>query len=176
MRTIFVATLMLIFSIAMVFAEGGVPAEGTKFVGAKIAIDDAGGADLGFLGTFELIAKDDLLNLGELETGLGYGGSIGFSSNDFKTGNLNTLMLGGNGYLHVDFLNSDVIDTYLMAVLSLYRTSWTYDSDLIDDKSDTEFEFELYLGGRYYFSENLAAVAEIGNGFGTIRLGIDIAL
>jgi len=176
MKKSFVLLLTILFSISLVWADGGVPDEGEKFLGAKIAIDDAGGADLGFLGTFELIAKDDLLNLGELETGLGYGGSIGFSSNDFETGNLNTLMLGGNAYLHVDLLNSDIIDTYLMAALSLYRTSWTYDSDLIEDKSDTEFEFELYLGGRYYFSENLAAVAEIGTGFGTIRLGIDLAL
>ena len=73
----------------------------------------------------------------------------------------------------------DKLDTYIMAMLGFYRMSWDFDSewDYLDmDDSETDTNFDFYLGARYYFSPTLAAVVEVGSGFGTIHFGVDLIL
>jgi hypothetical protein len=170
---------IIIFVSSMVFAQSAILQKGDKIVGGQLAIDDAGGADLGFQGTFELGVMNNLLNNEGMPTSLGVGGTVGFSSSDHTYGSFTTLVLGGNGYFHIDILGMDNLDTYIMAMLGFYRMSWNFDSEfdfLEMDNSETDTNFDFYLGARYFFSPALAAVIEIGTGFGTIHVGVDLLL
>ncbi len=170
---------IIVFASSTVFAQSAIPQKGDKIVGVMLAIDDAGGADLGFQGTFELVLLNNLINNEGMPNSLGAGGTIGFSSSDHNYGSFTTLAFGVNGYFHVDILGMDNLDTYVMAMLGFYRMSWNFDSEfdfLEMDNSETDTNFDIYLGARYYFSPTLAAVIEIGTGFGTIHLGVDLIL
>ena len=175
MKIMLTVIMILTFASTMLFAQTAIPFKGDKIVGVQLGLDDLGVADIGFLGRIELGATDDILNLDGIPTSLGYGATVGFaSSNDDFYDGWSYLMVAGNGYFHIDFLGMENLDTFTKATLGLYRIS--YDNNLGSDYSNSDFKIDFYLGARYYFSDALAAVVELGSGFGTIHLGVDFKL
>ena len=109
-------------------------------------------------GSFEVCIKD---NLFDDKSSLGVGGYFGFASKDGWT----FLYPGVRGALHYQFV--DKLDTYAGLMLGMRFWSghgWSYN----------DFIIPFFIGGRYYFSNNLAGFAELGHGIAYLQLGVSL--
>jgi hypothetical protein len=157
----------------------------------------AGGA--GFSNSFlpvsasmEMIIKDDLFSDGKGAIGVGgfaqfmnykylasdnsnIGGDIintlilksamaSSSNSDWK---YNKFIIGPRGFLHYNFL--DKLDTYTGLMLGLDFVSWGNGNM---DYNHTAFAWEWFIGGRYYFNDNLAGMLELGYGATFANIGV----
>ena len=123
---------------------------GNTFAGYSSAIPIAA--------SFELGIKD---NLFDDKSSLGVGGYFGFASTKGYT----FLYPGVRGALHYQFV--DKLDTY--AGLMLAMRLWSGHG-----YSYTDFIIPFYIGGRYYFSNNMAAFAELGYGIAALQIGVSL--
>lgn len=144
--------------------------------------------------SFEYVVKDNLFNDGKGAIGVGafaqymnydykitrnpgvdvVGGTVSTlalksamaspSSTDWK---YNTFVFGPRGYLHYSFL--DELDTYTGLMLGLTHISWGTNSS---SYKATDFEWAWFVGGRYYFTDNFAAMLELGYGATYANIGI----
>jgi len=174
---------IIVFATSMIFAQGALPVKGDKFVGAKVGFGAFYGADLGYGGGFEMILQDDFLNLGDIPGSLGVGGEFGYSS--YKSGyygynwKYTNIVILANAYYHADVLKNSKLDTYAKFSLGYNAGKVKYDGP-----SGYDYRTPTYggvitgsaVGARYFISSALAAVAEVGWGFGIFRLGLDLAL
>lgn len=123
--------------------------------------------------TFEQCVKD---NLFDENSSLGIGGVVGFASakynapGDAWSWKSTNFILGGRGALHYEFLEN--LDTYTGLMLGYNIVSTKYTGDVSQGASGGGFAWAWYLGGRYYFSESLAAFAELGYGIAVLNLGV----
>lgn len=147
--------------------------------------------------SFEMIVKDGLFNDGK--GALGVGGQLGFVSYKYQYGersyggdfteNIQTLksamagtfnsewkysrfIVGPRGYLHYSFL--DKLDTYtgLMLGLELFSSKGGLSDKPISTRSSTNFVWAWFVGGRYYFNDQFAAMLELGYGITYANIGI----
>jgi hypothetical protein len=85
-----------------------------------------------------------------------------------------TIIIGARGYYHMDFVEK--IDTYggLMIGYNVVMSSQTGDWSGIPASSATSsgISYSFFLGGRYYFNDNLGVMAELGYGISYLTLGI----
>ncbi len=79
----------------------------------------------------------------------------------------NKFILGPRGYFHYSFL--DKLDTYTGLMLGLDYVGWGSKGD---NYNNTAFIWSWFLGGRYYFNDNLAAMLELGYGATYVNIGI----
>ncbi len=79
----------------------------------------------------------------------------------------NKFIIGPRGYLHYSFLNN--LDTYAGLMLGLDFVSWGSGNT---DYNATDFAWGLFIGGRYYFTDNLAGMLELGYGATYANIGI----
>ncbi len=85
-------------------------------------------------------------------------------SSDWK---YNKFIIGPRLYLHYNFL--DKLDTYTGFMLGLDFVSWGNGSS---DYNHTAFAWEWFIGGRYYFNDNLAGMLELGYGATFVNIGV----
>jgi hypothetical protein len=108
---------------------------------------------------------------------LGIGAYLGYATNKYKAGdygwNFNHLIIGARGALHYQLV--DKLDTYAGLMLgydavssSLYGTN-QYN---ILAPTPSALGLSLFIGARYYFSDNTAAFAELGYGIALLQLGV----
>ncbi len=130
--------------------------------------------------SFEYIVKDDLFHG---NGSLGVGGFIGYSAanekNDYRKYKSSRLILGARGYLHFALVEN--LDTYAGALLG-------YKSDVISDSydeysyrndyksSDSGSVLSIFAGCRYFFSDKIAGMAELGWGMSIVTVGIAVKL
>jgi hypothetical protein len=144
--------------------------------------------------SFEYIIKDNLFNNGEGAIGIGafaqymnydyeitsnpgvdvVGGTVSTSVlksamanpnvNDWK---YNKFIFGPRGYFHYSFLEK--LDTYTGLMLGLDYVGWGTNST---SYSNTDFIWSWFIGGRYYFNDNLAGMLELGYGATYVNIGI----
>ena len=173
---------IIVFATSMIFAQGALPSKGDKFVGAKIGLGSYG-AGVGFGGGFEMILQEDFLNLGDIPGALGVGGSFGYSS--YTSGyygynwKYTNMVFLASVFYHADVLKNEKIDTYAKFSLGYNAGKVKYDGlDGYDYRTPTYGGVVTgsAVGARYFFTPALAAVAEVGWGFGILRLGLDLAL
>lgn len=113
----------------------------------------------------------DIENIGPLSIG----GILGFKhasyQNDFVW---NDIIIAARGAIHYDLFKNEKVDTYGGVALGLRMQSYSYpDFGIGSGKTNyTHGLFALYVGGRYYFSENLAGFGELGYGLGYLTLGL----
>jgi hypothetical protein len=116
------------------------------------------------------------------KSSLGIGAYLGYASNK------STLISGGNnfgwkynytifgvrGALHYQLV--DKLDTYAGLMLGYNSVSSTYygDNSLIQGSvaNGSGMGWSLFIGGRYYFTDNVAAFAELGYGIAYLQLGV----
>ena len=79
----------------------------------------------------------------------------------------NKFIIGPRGYLHYNFL--DKLDTYTGLMLGLDYVSWGSGNS---NYNNTAFIWSWFIGGRYYFNDNLAAMLELGYGATYANVGI----
>jgi len=184
MKKMIAILFILVLSTTSIFAEGALPGKGDIFVGGKIGLGAFYGADLGYGGGFEFVTANDFLNLGDLPDALGFGAEFGYAS--YKSGyygynwKYTNIVILGNVYYHADVLGKEKIDTYVKFSLGYNAGKVKYDGP----DGYTDYRSPSYggvitgsaVGARYFISPALAAVAEVGWGFGILRLGLDLAL
>ena len=90
------------------------------------------------------------------------------------------IIVAARGALHVDLFDNDKIDTYGGVAIGLRFQSYKH-YDLVDlyssqwksvTTTSTNPLFALYVGGRYYFTNNFGAFGEVGYGLGYLTLGL----
>lgn len=141
-------------------------------------------------GTTSLPALSVSLEKGikELDFGtLGVGGIVGYKRASYNwlseyDWSWTDFVIAGRGSIHADIFSVDKLDTYGGVALGIRAETWkyyTYDMNLnvVDVKESTIHPlFALYIGGRYYFTENIAAFGELGYGLGYLTVGASFKL
>jgi hypothetical protein len=124
----------------------------------------------------------DIDNLGPISIG----GIIGFKHASYAYANSydwswNDVIVAARGALHYDLLKNEKVDTYGGVAVGLRLQSHSYYNWLppygINDYEKVSSSkayplVALYVGGRYFFTDNLAAFGELGYGLGYLTLGI----
>lgn len=93
-------------------------------------------------------------------------------NNHFWESKNSQIIIGPRGYLHYNFI--DKLDTYtgLMLGLNFFSYKGGYDDDPKKVTSSNSFAWSWFVGGRYYFNDQLAAVLELGYGVTYANIGI----
>ena len=175
--------LIIVFISSIIFSQGALPKKGDIFVGAKIGFGAFYGADNGFGGGFEYVMQENFLNLGDKPASLGFGGSFGYAT--YKSGyygfnwKYTNVVILASAFYHADVLHNEKLDTYIKFSLGYNAGKAKYNGPSGEDYRSPTYGGVITgsaIGARYFFSPALAAVAELGWGFGIFRLGLDLAL
>ncbi len=123
----------------------------------------------------------DIQNVGPLSIG----GIIGFKHASFDYAlndkwTWNDIIIAARGAIHYDLFKVSKLDTYGGVALGVRIETESY-TDVFGGtgrlhSSFTHGLFALYVGGRYFFSDNLAAFGELGYGLGYLTLGLSFKL
>ncbi len=110
------------------------------------------------------------------------GGYLGITGSKWETTFLNTtygynytsIILGARAYYHMEFI--DIIDTYGGIMFGyntvLAKSTGIWPAGISSTATASGLNYSLFVGGRYYFSDNLGVMAEIGYGISYITIGI----
>ncbi len=131
--------------------------------------------------SLEIGLIDDLLEVENLN--LGVGGYLGFASAKqewpaFPSGNYgfeyNYIIIGGRAALHYPVI--DKLDTYsgLMLGVNIVSSKAYGTASNWQSAAGSGVAYSWFMGGRYYFTDNIAAMAELGYGIAYLNVGIGI--
>lgn len=127
----------------------------------------------------EVGIKDNLFNE---KSSLGVGGLLSYSSSKWGTSGsewdygwkYSYFLIGGRGVLHYQFV--DKLDTYTGLLLgyniSSSKSYGTFIPGQMYDNSAGGFIYGWFAGARYYFTDNFAALAELGYGIAALNVGV----
>lgn len=132
--------------------------------------------------SFEVGVKDDVLDVGSI----GVGGYLGYSSYKWEYAGFGSnwgwkytdFILGARGTFHYPLVEK--LDTYTGLMLG-YEIVSSKEIGTIDplynyDTSSGGVIWSWYAGGRYYFTDNFAVMAELGYGITYLTLGVALKL
>ncbi|MFY0600421.1 MAG: outer membrane beta-barrel protein [Cyclobacteriaceae bacterium] len=107
------------------------------------------------------------------------GGYLGYTSSDFASGfgdwTYSYTIIGARGSYHHDLLGNKKIDTYGGLMLGYYIVSVDFGNTGITTGGETNsFAYAAYIGGRYAFTDNLGAFAELGYGIALLQIGANL--
>lgn len=128
-------------------------------------------------GSFELGVKDDLF---DENSSLGVGAYVGYTGAEFSYGpgygyKYSNIIIGARGAVHYQLIES--LDSYAGLMLGYNIVSdKTFGTGTFGNPDASEFDFALYVGGRYYFTERIAGVLELGYGISYFNIGVAIKL
>lgn len=127
---------------------------GTKIISAGLLTGSAGGTGLGGAFEYSLLELAPKLRLGVGAT-LGY-----YSDSDFGI-DVSSIPILANGNVHFALPEVPKLDLFAGLAVGFVRTS----IDLLGESvSDNETVVGVNLGGRYFFTDKLAGVAQLGVG------------
>jgi len=188
MKKIFALLLLAIFALPFAKAQENVFAVGDKVVNLGIGFGSVLYSGLGYKTSvppvsisFEKGIKDGILEKGVL----GIGGYLGYSANKWEyTGfggsygwKYSNLILGARGVLHYPLV--DKIDTYAGVLLG-YNIATSKEigttTGYVDPYTGGGLVLSGYVGGRYYFTDKFAGMAELGYGITWLNIGLAIKL
>jgi hypothetical protein len=88
---------------------------------------------------------------------------------------VNRIMIGVRGAFHYPIV--DKLDTYGGVTMGFTARSWKWNGSVnrTDHPSNNPFTCDLFLGGRYYFSDKFAAMGEVSFG-AYLTLGISMKI
>jgi len=120
---------------------------------------------------------------------LGLGGYIGIAGSKFEASyptfggtrtygyKYNYTIIGARGTVHYPFV--DKLDTYAGVMLGYNIVTVKETGDFpagFDNASASSVAISAYIGGRYYFTDNFAAMAELGYGIAWLNIGVALKL
>ena len=130
--------------------------------------------------SFEQAIAEDIFRKGAL----GLMGSIGFTSYSFRYmvdpydfgWDYHNIILGAGSLFHYPLLER--LDTYVGALLGYNFTTIAESGDTGDNDPDSAggFLIAAFLGGRYYFTDQVSAFARIGYGVAYLIIGVSYRL
>ncbi|MEL6866195.1 MAG: hypothetical protein AAFP19_17330 [Bacteroidota bacterium] len=111
---------------------------------------------------------------------LGIGGQIGYKSATYDYGSVGFrynwkyryTMLAARALYHPDFISIDNFDVYGGLTLGMYFLRFSSNDDLFVNYNSNHVLLGAVVGAKYYFTEQLAAYAELGYGLGYLNVGI----
>ena len=127
--------------------------------------------------------KEDFLTDGLT---LGLGGYLGIAGSKYETAyyggtygwKYSYTVVGVRGALHYPLVEK--LDTYggLMLGYNIvtFKEIGTYPLGIATNSTGSGVAFSVYIGGRYYFTDNFAAMAELGYGISYLNLGIALKI
>ncbi|HEY3372143.1 MAG TPA: hypothetical protein VGK10_14910 [Prolixibacteraceae bacterium] len=129
-------------------------------------------------GSYEVGIKDELF---DVNSSLGVGAYVGYTGSKYTYGpgygwKYSDVIIGARGAVHYQFIEQ--LDTYVGLMLGYDIVSvknfgtGVYGSSA----SGSGFKFDAFVGGRYYFTDRLAVLLELGSGIAVVNLGIAIKL
>lgn len=128
-------------------------------------------------GSFELGIKD---NLFDEKSSLGVGGYLGYRGakmEEYSTGwKYSSIILGVRGAVHYQLVEK--LDTYAGIMLGYNIASSSAIGPSMSGSSGSAggVTASLYVGGRYYFADKIAAMVELGYGVAFLNLGVSFKL
>ena len=155
--------------------------KGDKVINAGIGLGNALYTGSGYTSktpplslSFEMGVKDELF---DEKSSLGIGGYIGYSGAKWEYlgygWKYTNLIIGARGVGHYQLI--DKFDTYTGLLLGYDIVSMKEFGTAIpgyDSASSSGFIWAWFVGGRYYFTDNFAAMAELGYGISYLTLGV----
>jgi hypothetical protein len=182
MKKLGIIILIPILAVSL-FADGAPNFKrGDLFVQGRSAFGGVGvsGADFGFVVGAEYGFQNDFFNLSDLPSTLGIGGSFGYStySSNYSLGGkwkYTVIVLLANATYHAPLFDNDKIDPFVMLSVGANIGDVKYKGPLADYNSPSfgGAVFGTSVGAKYFFSDAMAAVIELGWGLGLLRIGLD---
>jgi hypothetical protein len=121
---------------------------------------------------FEYILKD---NLFDGCGALGCGGFFGFTSSKIFETKYSRIIVGARGYLHYAFFEK--FDTYAGTLLGYRSDNDKYTNpDYGYNRTDSKPIINVFAGCRYFFTDKIAGMAELGGGVSILSVGVAIKL
>ncbi|MDR0660635.1 MAG: hypothetical protein LBG19_07520 [Prevotellaceae bacterium] len=122
-------------------------------------------------------------NLFDENSSIGIGGVVGYSAQKYKydfdlSGGKyevknSDFLLGTRGSFHYQFV--DKLDTYASIVLAYDIVSASSSDNSSRHSADAGSFFSgVYVGARYYFTQNFAAMAEMGYDIAVFKIGVAV--
>ncbi len=116
---------------------------------------------------------------------LGLGGYLGLSSYKYDVSGIwgnwgwkyTSIIIGGRGTYHMEFI--DNLDTYGGLLLGYNIISSKYFGDenwVTGSATGSSLAYSFFVGGRYFFSENLGVMGELGYGIAWLSIGLTLKL
>lgn len=186
MKFPFFVAMLLLFAFATATSKSGYDPN-LKVAQFGIGVGGLGG----FYGSSNLPVLSAGVDFG-VDKMFSAGGRIGYTSSSFESPyfvGFNRLIyrwkytyitIAGRGSYHYPIENEKV-DLYGGLDLGYNIVSSKYDGDaagrvFASRASGSYMFFGAHIGGRYYFSESLAAFGELGYGYGILNVGISLKL
>jgi len=184
MKKLLLSFAVVIFTATQLYAQAPAFAKGYKVINLGLGL----GSNLfretyyntivpPISASFEVAAKDHVLEKGVIGVGGYLGASLykyEFSRNGWKT---TDLIIGARGNFHYPLL--DNLDTYSGFMLGYGILRVEYFGDYGEDDytgSSNGIQWAWFVGGRYYFRENMAVMLELGYGVAYLNIGIALKL
>ncbi|MDR1763271.1 MAG: hypothetical protein LBR64_04880 [Dysgonamonadaceae bacterium] len=109
---------------------------------------------------------------------IGVGGYVGFASSKWHYSedlgyNLIDMVFGARGTFHYQFV--DRLDTYggvLIGYDVVSKNNFGNGAIVDNTNSKSSAVYGTFIGGRFYFTENIAVYAELGYGIAALELGL----
>ncbi len=185
-----IVSIILIMGISTLMAQEPTFLKGDKVVNASIGL-----GSIYYWGSYystsipplsvsvEYGYIDNLLDVENLTLGLG--GYVGFSSYRYRVSSFGTeygwnytnIIIGARGALHYPL--ADKLDTYTGLLIGpRIVLSSTYGDQSFNTSSarGSGIAYSYFFGARYYFTDNLALLGELGYGISYLNLGIALKL
>jgi len=111
---------------------------------------------------------------------LGVGGIIGYSSSKYRYSSLNYgwdysyLTIGLRGAMHYPLVENFDVHAGVILGFNVISNSYYGDNTYVGSNSAASSApiAGAYIGGRYYFTPNIAAMAELGYGISVLNIGL----
>lgn len=187
MKKLFTLMLAALFAIPVIKAQESTFNMDDKVVSLGIGIGRTFGTGLYTTGrvppvsiSYEQAVVEDVLEKGVI----GVGGYLAYSSYRYEYAlfgsewgwNYTNIIAAAQGAFHYPLV--DKLDTYAGVLLG-YRISTSSEFGDVPSGSSSAsggIVFSGYLGGRYYFTDNLAGFVQVGYGIAYLTLGISFKL
>jgi hypothetical protein len=105
---------------------------------------------------------------------IGVGGYLGFAAYNYTVAasdyGFSNFILGGRGALHYQFIEQ--LDTYAGLLLGYRIVNWN--AGEFSAAASGGFISAFFIGGRYYFNDNIGAMLELGYGIAYLNIGVAI--
>lgn len=128
--------------------------------------------------SYEACVKDELF---DANSALGIGGYVGYTGAKYNFGSgygwkYSDIIIGARGAVHYQFI--DNLDTYggLMLGYDIVSSKEYGTGPFVGNASGSSFLLDIFVGGRYYFSDKFAGLVEIGSGISYLNIGLAIKL
>ena len=185
MRNLFFVKVLVVLMFCVAFSVGvnaqNVFSKGDNNLNLGVGIGSVLGGTSGYSTTTPPLSvsyeRGIVDHLFDDKSTLGIGAYLGYVANKYDFGGgygwkYSHTIVGARGALHYQLV--DKLDTYggLMLGYNIVTSSWYGSQQNVGSASGSALGWSLFLGGRYYFTDNIGAFAELGYGIAYLQLGV----